>query len=45
MKTKSLKVFKLNKKVISTFDSSKVKGGYSHSNNVLGTQEHCCHPL
>ncbi|WP_298423246.1 hypothetical protein [uncultured Kordia sp.] len=45
MKKQSLKVLKLNKNVVSTFDLSKVKGGYSHSNNVLGTQENCCHPL
>ncbi|WP_420572931.1 hypothetical protein [Kordia sp.] len=45
MKKQSLKTLRLNKKAISSFDSSKVKGGYSHSNMQNGTREHCCYPL
>lgn len=45
MKKQNLKVLKLNKKAISTLDTSKVKGGYSHSNAQNGTRENCCYPL
>ncbi|WP_430412855.1 hypothetical protein [Kordia sp.] len=46
MKKQHLKVLTLNKKAISTLDTSRVKGrGYSHSNAQNGTREHCCYPL
>ena len=45
MKKQNLKVLQLNKKAISSFDTSKVKGGYSHSNAKNGTREHCCYPM
>ena len=45
MKKQNLKTLQLQKKVISTFNPEKLKGGYTHSNAKHGTQENCCYPL
>lgn len=44
MKKQNVKTLQLQKKSIATFDPSKIKAGYSHS-NVNVTHENCCYPL
>ncbi|MEM6687085.1 MAG: hypothetical protein AAF617_14995 [Bacteroidota bacterium] len=45
MKKQSLKTLQLQKRIVSNFDPSTIKGGYTHSNAKPGTREYCCYPL